>query len=96
MKAAVAPKIENQTKVQEKVDLPWNVVVLNDPVNLMGYVTLVLQKVFGYPAEKAERMMMEVHEQGRSIVWSGNFEKAELYVSQLHAKQLRATMEKVK
>jgi ATP-dependent Clp protease adaptor protein ClpS len=76
------------------LDLPWNVVVHNDPVNLMSYVTRVFMRVFGYPKARAEKHMMEVHEHGRSIVWTGLREPAESYVQQLHAYLLLATLEK--
>jgi len=90
-----APTIEKETRAEEALDLPWQVVVHNDPVNLMSYVTMVFQRVFGYPREKAERHMLEVHQQGRSILWSGMQERAELYVQQLHGYLLLATIEKV-
>jgi ATP-dependent Clp protease adaptor protein ClpS len=89
------PTIEKETKSEEELDLPWQVVVHNDPVNLMTYVTMVFQRVFGYPREKAERHMLEVHHKGRSILWSGMRERAELYVQQLHGYLLLATLEKV-
>jgi ATP-dependent Clp protease adaptor protein ClpS len=89
------PKIEKQTRSEEDLDLPWQIIVYNDPVNLMSYVTMVFQRVFGYPREKAERHMLEVHHQGRSILWSGMREPAELYVQQLHGYLLLATLEKV-
>jgi ATP-dependent Clp protease adaptor protein ClpS len=76
------------------LDSPWNVIVHNDPVNLMSYVTLVFRRIFGFPRERAERHMREVHEKGRSIVWTGTREKAEFYVQQLHAHLLLATMER--
>jgi ATP-dependent Clp protease adaptor protein ClpS len=90
-----APTIEKETDVEEALDLPWHVVVHNDPVNLMSYVTMVFQRVFGYPRDKAERHMLEVHQKGRSILWSGMRERAELYVQQLHGYLLLATIEKV-
>jgi ATP-dependent Clp protease adaptor protein ClpS len=89
------PTIEKETKSEEELDLPWQVVVHNDPVNLMTYVTMVFQRVFGYPREKAERHMLEVHHKGRSILWSGMRERAELYVQQLHGYLLLATLEKI-
>ena len=89
------PTIEKETLSEEEVDLPWQVVVHNDPVNLMSYVTMVFQRVFGYPREKAEKHMLEVHQNGRSILWSGMRERAELYVQQLHGYLLLATLEKV-
>ena len=93
--ALADPTIEKETETQEELDLPWQVVVHNDPVNLMTYVTMVFQRVFGYPREKAERHMLEVHQKGRSILWSGVRERAELYVQQLHGYLLLATLEKV-
>ena len=89
------PTIEKEPHAEEELDLPWHVVVHNDPVNLMSYVTMVFQRVFGYPREKAERHMLEVHQKGRSILWSGMRERAELYVQQLHGYLLLATIEKV-
>jgi ATP-dependent Clp protease adaptor protein ClpS len=89
------PTIETETRAEEALDLPWHVVVHNDPVNLMSYVTMVFQRVFGYPRDKAERHMLEVHQKGRSILWSGMRERAELYVQQLHGYLLLATIEKV-
>jgi len=75
-------------------DLPWNVVVHNDPVNLMSYVTKVFVKVFGFSEAKAKKHMLEVHQKGRSIVWSGARERAEFYVQQLHGYLLLSTIEK--
>jgi ATP-dependent Clp protease adaptor protein ClpS len=88
------PTIEKEGRAEEELDLPWQVVVHNDPVNLMSYVTMVFERVFGYPREKAERHMLEVHHKGRSIVWSGMRERGELYVQQLHGYLLLATLEK--
>jgi ATP-dependent Clp protease adaptor protein ClpS len=84
-----------ETRSEEDLDLPWQVIVHNDPVNLMSYVTMVFQRVFGYPREKAERHMLEVHHKGRSILWAGMREPAELYVQQLHGYLLLATLEKI-
>ncbi len=88
------PVIEQETRTAEELDLPWQVVVHNDPVNLMTYVTMVFQKVFDLTREKAERHMLEVHQQGRSVLWSGMRERAELYVQQLHGYLLLATLER--
>jgi ATP-dependent Clp protease adaptor protein ClpS len=90
-----SPGLEKETTSKEELDLPWQVVVHNDPINLMSYVTMVFQRVFGYPREKAERHMLEVHQKGRSILWSGLRERAEFYVQQLHGYLLLATIEKV-
>lgn len=75
-------------------DKPWTTVVWNDPVNLMSYVTYVLQKIFGYDREHATKLMLEVHHQGRSAVSSGTKEKVEGDVAKLHAAGLWATMQK--
>jgi len=89
------PAIEKQEATSEEIEMPWNVVVHNDPVNLMSYVTMVFQRIFGYPRERAEKHMLEVHHNGRSILWSGMRERAELYVQQLHGYLLLATIEKI-
>lgn len=89
-----APVRKGKTRQKERADHPWQVVVLDDPVNLMEYVSRVLIKIFGFSREKADRLMMAVHQQGRAVVWSGGREKAEMYVNQLHGAQLHATLEK--
>ncbi len=71
----------------------WRVVVLNDPVNLMSYVVLVFKKVFGFDETRARKHMLEVHEQGRSVLWTGAREPAEAYVFQLQQWHLSAVLE---
>ncbi len=71
----------------------WKVVVLNDPVNLMSYVVMVFKKVFSFDEVTARRHMLEVHEQGRSVVWMGLREPAEAYVFTLQQWHLTATLE---
>jgi ATP-dependent Clp protease adaptor protein ClpS len=85
----------DEPDVESVVDLdrPWLVIVWNDPINLMSYVTFVLQKLFGYSRSKAEKMMLDVHNLGRATVSSGSQEKAELDCSRLHEHGLWATME---
>ncbi|MCK6458587.1 MAG: ATP-dependent Clp protease adapter ClpS [Planctomycetes bacterium] len=87
------PGVLEETSTERRLAPPWNVIVWNDPITLMSYVTLVFQRIFGYPLEKAQALMMEVHTRGRSIVWTGAREQAETYVQKLHAAQLLATME---
>lgn len=72
---------------------PWVVIVWNDPINLMSYVTFVLQKLFGYPREVAEKLMLQVHYEGKAVVSSGPREKAEVDVFRLHGHSLWATMQ---
>jgi ATP-dependent Clp protease adaptor protein ClpS len=74
-------------------DRPWLVIVWNDPINLMEFVTFVLQKLFGYSKEKATAMMLDIHHKGRAVVSSGTQERAELDVYRLHEHGLWATME---
>jgi ATP-dependent Clp protease adaptor protein ClpS len=74
-------------------DRPWLVIVWNDPINLMSYVSFVFQKLFGYSKEKANKLMMDVHLKGRAVVSSGTRERAELDVFRLHEHGLWATME---
>ncbi len=71
----------------------WHVVVLNDPVNLMSYVVMVFKKVFGFDEVRARKHMLEVHEQGRSVLWSGERERAEAYVFTLQQWHLTAVLE---
>ena len=75
------------------LDRPWIVIVWNDPINLMSYVVLVFQKLFGYPRAKATELMLDVHQKGRAVVSSGTREKAELDVFRLHEHGLWATMQ---
>jgi ATP-dependent Clp protease adaptor protein ClpS len=74
-------------------DRPWVVIVWNDPINLMSYVTFVLQKLFGYSLEKATELMLEVHEKGKSVVASDSRERSEMHVFRLHEHGLWATLE---
>ena len=73
-------------------DRPWIVIVWNDPINLMSYVTFVLRKLFGYSKEEATKLMLQVHNEGRAVVSSGEKEKAEFDVARLHAHGLWATL----
>ena len=74
-------------------DVPWIVLVWNDPINLMSYVTFVFQKLFGYSLEQATALMLDVHHKGRAVVASGSREKCELDVFRLHEYGLWATMQ---
>ena len=80
------------TREVDEPDRPWLVIVWNDPINLMSYVTLVFQKLFGYSKEKATQLMLQVHNDGKAVVSGGTREKAEYDVARLHAHGLWATM----
>ena len=75
-------------------DTPWVVLVWNDPINLMSYVSWVFRKLFGYSKDKADLLMLDVHEKGRAVVSNGPREKAELDVFRLHEHGLWATMQR--
>ena len=81
------------TATQQQLADLWHVVVLNDPVNPMSYVVMVFKKVLGFDESKARKHMLEVHEQGRSVVWSGGREQAEAYVFTLQQWHLTAVLE---
>ena len=94
--AAPAPtEVDRPSEEQDvRPDLLWLVIVWNDPVNLMSYVTFVLQKLFGYSLQKATRLMLDVHHKGKAVVSSGPRERAELDTYRLHQHGLWATMQK--
>lgn len=84
-----------ECQVRTATTTPWNVVVWDDPVNLGLYVVWVFRRVFGYSDEKAHALMVKIDKTGRSIVWFGDRERAEMYVQQLHRYQLKTTLERV-
>ncbi len=90
-----APTEVHDPNLGEDTDLdsPWIVLVRNDPINLMSYVTWVLQKLFGYNRDKATALMLDVHHKGRAVVANGSREKCELDVFRLHEHGLWATMQ---
>jgi ATP-dependent Clp protease adaptor protein ClpS len=92
--STLAPQRVERPKHKESVerDRPWIVIVWNDPINLMTYVTYVFQKLFGFSKEKAERLMMQVHVEGKAVVSGGTREKAEHDVARLQAHGLWATL----
>jgi len=75
-------------------DIPWNLVIWNDPVNLMSYVSYVFRSYFGYSEAKANKLMMEVHKKGRSVVAHGSKEQVEQHAVAMHGYGLWATVEK--
>jgi ATP-dependent Clp protease adaptor protein ClpS len=95
--SAASPVEVEPTQTPDEITLvarPWITIVWNDPVNLMSYVTYVFQTYFGYDKAKAEKLMMEVHTDGRSAVSSGSREEMERDVQAMHEYGLWATMEK--
>ena len=92
----IVPGVVQETENQPKAGLEpgYLVICWNDPVNFMDYVTHVFQVVFGWPRQKAEFHMLQVHEQGKSVLARESMEKAEHYVHQLQKYSLHATMER--
>jgi ATP-dependent Clp protease adaptor protein ClpS len=92
---SVAPIELAEPDVEDVVatDKPWVTIVWNDPVNLMSYVTLVLQKHFSYSREKATELMLDVHHKGRAVVSNGTREEMERDVEAMHGYGLWATMQ---
>lgn len=88
-----SPDLDERTDTAGETDRPWVVIVWNDPINLMSYVSFVFRKLFGYSKEKADALMLDVHEKGRAVVSSGPREKAEMDVFRLHEHGLWATMQ---
>ncbi|MCP4849980.1 MAG: ATP-dependent Clp protease adapter ClpS [Verrucomicrobiaceae bacterium] len=85
----------SDTAVSDSLAAPWQVLIFDDPVNLMSFVTMVIRRIFGYSEQKSTDLMLQVHQKGRAIVWTGDREKAELFVQQLQSYQLLAAMEPV-
>jgi len=94
LESAPIPEVKEETELEEEIALPWKVIVLNDPVNLMNYVVMVFRKVFGYDEQKANKHMREVHELGKSVLWTGEREQAETYVYQLQRWRLQTVLER--
>jgi ATP-dependent Clp protease adaptor protein ClpS len=92
---STAPAEIRETDLGQSTDIdrPWKVIVWNDPINTMSYVTFIFQKLFGYGKDKAHALMLDVHYKGKAVVSHGGREKAELDVFRLHEHGLWATME---
>ncbi|MFS0699124.1 ATP-dependent Clp protease adapter ClpS [Cellulomonas sp. 179-A 4D5 NHS] len=94
MVAQLAPEETVAAEEQTGLGDAWVTIVWNDPVNLMSYVSYVFQSYFGYPRAKAEKLMRQVHEQGRAVVSTGNRETMEVDVQAMHGFGLWATMQR--
>ncbi|WBU39063.1 ATP-dependent Clp protease adapter ClpS [Homoserinibacter sp. YIM 151385] len=77
-----------------RFDTPWTTVVWNDPVNLMNYVARVFRRYFGFSPEEAQRLMLQVHHDGRAVVATGPREEMERHVEAMHEFGLWATVGK--
>lgn len=90
----VSPEIDGQVDEYIETQRPWITIVWNDPINLMSYVTYVFMTYFKYPREKAEKLMRDVHHEGRAVVSSGTREEMERDVTAMHSYGLWATLQK--
>jgi len=81
--SAVITRPETREETKTRQIPPYNVVLLNDEHHSMEFVVMVLVKVFGYALEKCFQLMLNAHETGRSIIWTGPREVAELKVEQM-------------
>ena len=90
------PDVLEDVRLDERLLLgkPWTLIVWDDPVNLMTYVTYVFTSYFGFPRQKAERLMMQVHTEGRAAVATGTREEIERHVEAMHGYGLQATMQR--
>ena len=95
MSTEILPAIDEKTeqKVKDAFAKNWNVIVWNDPVNLMSYVVFVFMRVLAFTKEKATKHMMEVHQQGKSVVATETRERAELHHQQIQSHGLKVTIE---
>ena len=94
MAAADPTTVLEDVNLEQAVLAPrWIVIVWNDPINLMSYVTFVLRKLFGYSKDEATRLMLQVHNEGKAVVSAGSRESMEVDVSKLHAAGLWATLQ---
>lgn len=94
--AATTPIEVGRTDTRDELthDRPWLVIVWDDPVNLMSYVAFVFRKIFGYSRERAEQLMLQVHNEGRAVVSSGPLERAEMDVYRLQEHGLWASLQR--
>lgn len=81
-----------EDREQPLAERPWQTVVWDDPVNLMSYVSYVFRTHFGFDRERAESLMMQVHDRGSAVVAEGAREAMELHVEAMHGYGLWATV----
>lgn len=94
MRPAAHPELDEVTDLQAAPLEPWQVVVWNDPVNLMSYVVRVFRTYFGYSVDRATALMLAVHHEGHAIVATGPRETMEVHAQAMHDFGLWATVRK--
>ena len=91
---SIAPMQTESFSTETKTDNPWVCIVWNDPINLMNYVTHVFMTYFKYSKDKAEKLMLQAHQDGKSVVNTGSREEMERDVNAMHSYGLWATLQK--
>lgn len=73
----------------EELEKPYRVIIENDDVTPMEFVTLVLVFVFDLPYERADEVMLEAHIKGQAYVATLPYEEAQqrVYAAQSSARQ---------
>lgn len=88
------PQFGEQPAGQQLIapERPWQLVVWDDPVNLMSYVSYVFIEHFGFSRDRAEALMLRVHHDGSTVVAEGSREAMEIHVEAMHSFGLWATV----
>ena len=77
------PKPDGRERVTRQP--PYHVILLDDDDHTYDYVIGMVRKLFGYAAERALRLAVEVDQAGRVILDTTTLERAELKRDQIHA-----------
>ena len=92
MTPSAAPDVAEVVELDAAPMEPWEVVVWNDPVNLMSYVVRVFRTYFGFSVERATQLMKAVHHEGHAVVATGPRETMEVHAQAMHDYGLWATV----
>ncbi|MDR6866040.1 ATP-dependent Clp protease adaptor protein ClpS [Microbacterium resistens] len=88
----LVPGTDEQTDLRSAPAHPWQLVVWDDPVNLMSYVVRVFRTYFGYSQDASTRLMLAVHNEGHAVVATGPRETMEVHAQAMHDYGLWATV----
>ena len=87
------PEADVTTSSSTATQRPWQTVVWDDPVTPMSVVEVIFQTVLGYPKARCTQLMLQVHHEGRAIVWSGQHDRAQFFCAKLQSAGLLSTIE---
>lgn len=85
MAATTSPGIEIFERVDEILDPPYHLILLNDDEHTYQYVIHMLGAVFGYGPEKAFAIACVVDSAGSAIVMTGSHDDVRRKQDQVHA-----------